>query len=61
MRPHVESLRAHYDEVHAAQTLAQPGHVADVLDIRQPRVAPAADACAEKASLRAFYQTLARP
>ena len=47
VRPHVTSLRAHYDEVTRAQTLAEPGHVTDALDVRQPRLAPAADA-AEK-------------
>ena len=31
VRPHVISLRAHYDEVMKAQALAQPGHVADAL------------------------------
>ena len=43
VRPHVTSLRAHYDEVMRAQALAQPGHIADALDVRQPRLAPAAD------------------
>ncbi len=54
-RPHVQSLRAHYDDVVKAQALAQPGHVGDVLDFasrawRRP-LTPA-----EKASLRAFYE-----
>ena len=54
-RPHVTSLRAHYDAVTKAQTLAQPGHVADALTFasrawRRPLTA------AEKADLRAFYQ-----
>ena len=31
VRPYVTSLRAHYDEVMRAQTLAQPGHLADAL------------------------------
>ena len=55
IRPHVISLRAHYDEVMKAQALAQPGHVADALTFasrawRRPLTV------AEKASLRAFYQ-----
>ena len=55
IRPHVISLRAHYDEVMKAQALAQPGHVADALAFasrawRRPLTV------AEKASLRAFYQ-----
>jgi hypothetical protein len=55
IRPHVISLRAHYDEVMKAQTLAQPGHVADALTFasrawRRPLTVT------EKASLRAFYQ-----
>ena len=55
IRPHVISLRAHYDEVMKAQTLAQPGHVADALAFasrawRRPLTV------AEKAGLRAFYQ-----
>ena len=55
IRPHVIALRAHYDEVRRAQTLAQPGHVADALAFasrawRRPLTA------AEKTSLRAFYQ-----
>ena len=54
VKPHVLSLRAHYDEVIRAQTLAQPGHVADALSFasrawRRPLTA------AEQASLRAFY------
>ena len=55
VRPHVTSLRAHYDEVMKAQALAQPGHVADALTFasrawRRPLTV------AEKGSLRAFYQ-----
>ena len=55
VRPYVTSLRAHYDEVMKAQTLAQPGHVADALAFasrawRRPLTA------AEKTDLRAFYQ-----
>jgi hypothetical protein len=55
VRPHVTSLRAHYDEVMRAQALAQPGHVAAALTFagrawRRPLTA------AEKVSLRAFYQ-----
>jgi Protein of unknown function (DUF1592)/Protein of unknown function (DUF1588)/Protein of unknown function (DUF1595)/Protein of unknown function (DUF1585) len=51
----VISLRAHYDEVVKAQTLAQPGHVADALAFasrawRRPLTV------AEEAGLRAFYQ-----
>ncbi len=54
-RPHVQSMRAHYDDVVRAQALAQPGHVGDALDFasrawRRP-LTPA-----EKASLRAFYE-----
>jgi hypothetical protein len=54
-RPHVVSLRTHYDEVMAAQAAAQPGHVNDVLTFasrawRRPLTA------AEKAGLRRFYQ-----
>jgi len=55
VRPHVKSLRAHYDSVTRALTLAQPGHVADALTFanrawRRP-LTPA-----EQANLRAFYQ-----
>ena len=55
VRPHVRSLRAHYDEVMRAQALAQPGHLSDALSFasrawRRPLTAP------EKTSLRAFYQ-----
>jgi mono/diheme cytochrome c family protein len=55
IRPHFASLRAHYDEVMKAQTLAQPGHITDALAFasrawRRPLTA------AEKAGLRAFYQ-----
>jgi hypothetical protein len=54
VRPYVTSLRAHYDGVRRAQTLAMPGHVADALAFasrawRRPLTA------AEKAGLRAFY------
>ena len=54
-RPHLTSLRAHYDEVMRAQALAQPGHVADALAFagrawRRPLTA------VEKTDLRAFYQ-----
>jgi hypothetical protein len=54
VRPHVQALRAHYDEVVKVQRLAEPGHVTDVLGFasrawRRP-LTPA-----EKASLRAFY------
>ena len=54
-RPHLTSLRAHYDEVMRAQGLAQPGHVTDALAFagrawRRPLTV------AEKAGLRAFYQ-----
>ena len=57
-RPHVTSLRAHYDEVMQAQALAQPGHVADALAFasrawRRPLTA------AEKASLRALLPAVA--
>jgi len=55
VRPYVTSLRAHYDEVTKAQTLAQPGHIQDALTFatrawRRPLTA------AEKTGLRAFYQ-----
>ncbi len=55
VRPHVRSLRAHYDEVMRAQALAQPGHITDALAFasrawRRPLTA------IEKSSLRAFYQ-----
>ena len=55
LRPHVVSLRAHYDQVMKAQALAQPGHVADALAFasrawRRPLTV------AEQASLRTFYQ-----
>jgi hypothetical protein len=54
-RPHLTSLRAHYDEVARAQALAEPGHIADTLTFasrawRRPLTAT------EKAGLRAFYQ-----
>ena len=54
-RPHLTSLRAHYDEVMKAELEAQPGHVADALAFasrawRRPLTA------AEKTGLRAFYQ-----
>ena len=55
VRPHVKSLRAHYDEVMRAQALARPGHVADALAFasrawRRPLTA------VEKTDLRAFYR-----
>ena len=55
IKPHVISLRSHYDEVMKAQALAQPGHVADALAFasrawRRPLTVT------EKAGLRAFYQ-----
>ena len=54
-RPHLTSLRAHYDEVMRAQTLAQPDHITDALEFasrawRRPLTA------AQKAGLRAFYR-----
>ncbi|MGH9374391.1 MAG: DUF1592 domain-containing protein, partial [Vicinamibacterales bacterium] len=54
-RPYVASLRAHYDEVMKAQTLARPGHIADALRFasrawRRPLTVT------EEASLRTFYQ-----
>jgi hypothetical protein len=54
-RPHVKSLRAHYDQVMRAQKLARPGHVADALAFasrawRRPLTG------VEKADLRAFYR-----
>jgi mono/diheme cytochrome c family protein len=54
-RPYLTSLRAHYDSVIKAQTLAEPGHVADALTFasrawRRPLTA------IEKTNLRAFYQ-----
>jgi hypothetical protein len=53
-RPYLTSLRAHYEEVTRARTLAQGGHVNDVLTFasrawRRPLTA------ADKANLRAFY------
>jgi hypothetical protein len=55
VRPHIKSLRAHYDEVMRAQTLARPGHVTNALEFasrawRRPLTA------VEKTDLRAFYQ-----
>jgi hypothetical protein len=55
VRPHVIALRAHYQEVMRARTLAQPGHVADALAFasrawRRPLT------MSEKTSLRGFYQ-----
>jgi len=55
VQPHVKALRAHYDAVMRAQTLAQPGHVSDALTFasrawRRPLTVT------EKTSLRAFYQ-----
>jgi hypothetical protein len=54
-RPYLSALRAHFDEVMKAQTLAEPGHVTDALTFasrawRRPLTA------AEKAGLRAFYE-----
>ena len=54
-RPYLSSLRAHYDDVRKAQSLAQPGHLADALAFasrawRRPLTA------AETAGLKAFYQ-----
>ncbi|MEO7191165.1 MAG: DUF1592 domain-containing protein, partial [Vicinamibacterales bacterium] len=54
-KPYVVALRADYDRVMRAQTLAQPGHVADALAFasrawRRPLTV------SEKASLRAFYE-----
>ncbi len=54
VRPHVKALRAHYDEVTRAQTLAQPGHVQDAIAFasqawRRPLTV------VEKTNLRAFY------
>jgi hypothetical protein len=55
VRPYATSLRAHYDEVMKALTLAQPGHIADAIAFasrawRRPLTV------AEKTSLRAFYE-----
>ena len=55
VRPHVRSLRAHYDELMKAQALAQPAHIADALTFasrawRRPLTQT------DKANLRAFYQ-----
>jgi len=55
VRPYVKSLRADYDEVIRAQTLAQPQHLADALTFasrawRRPLTVE------ENAGLRAFYQ-----
>jgi hypothetical protein len=55
VRPHVASLRAHYDEVMRAQTLAQPGQLTDALAFasrawRRPLTV------GEKTGLQAFYQ-----
>jgi hypothetical protein len=55
LRPYVATLRAHYEDVRRAQSLAQPGHTADALAFasrawRRPLTA------AEKTSLRGFYQ-----
>ncbi len=54
-RPHLRSLRAHYDDVVRAQTLAEPGHLEHALTFasrawRRPLTA------AEKSGLRAFYE-----
>ncbi|MGH9309721.1 MAG: DUF1592 domain-containing protein, partial [Vicinamibacterales bacterium] len=54
-RPHVTALRAHYDKVMKAMTLAEPAHVADALDFASRAWRrPLTDA--EKKRLRAFYQ-----
>ncbi len=55
IRPYVVPLRAHYDEVMRAQTLARPGHIAGALAFasrawRRPLTV------AEKTGLQAFYQ-----
>jgi hypothetical protein len=55
MRPHVTSLRAHYDEVQRALSRAQPGHIEDALNFasrawRRPLTG------AEKSNLKTFYQ-----
>ncbi len=57
VRPHVRSLRAHYDAVTRAWRLGEPGHVEDALAFasrawRRPL------ASAEQADLRAFYRRL---
>lgn len=54
-RPYLTSLRAHYEAVRRAQTVAQPGHLEDALAFasrawRRPLTA------AEHANLRAFYK-----
>jgi mono/diheme cytochrome c family protein len=54
VRPHVAALRAHYDDVMRAQTIARPGHITDALAFasrawRRPLTE------VEKANLRAFY------
>ncbi len=54
-RPHLTSLRAHYDEVIKAQAAGRTGHIAGALTFasrawRRPLTA------AEKAGLRAFYE-----
>jgi hypothetical protein len=54
VRPHIVSLRAHYDEVRRAHAAAEAGHTADALAFasrawRRPLTA------VEKTSLRAFY------
>jgi hypothetical protein len=56
-RPYLTALRAHYDEVTKAETLAEPGHVTDAIAFagrawRRPLT------IAEKTSLRAFYDTV---
>jgi len=55
VRPYLRSIRASYDEVERAQTLAEPGQVTDALTFasrawRRPLTV------AEKTNLRAFYQ-----
>jgi Protein of unknown function (DUF1592)/Protein of unknown function (DUF1595) len=54
-RPHVASLRAHYDEVMKAQAVAEAGHISDALAFaRRAWRRPLTQA--ENAGLRAFYQ-----
>ncbi len=55
VRPYVKSLRANYDEVIRAQTLAQPRHLTDAL-IFASRAWRRPLTVEEKTSLRAFYQ-----
>ncbi len=57
VRPHVTALRAHYDEVMLAKKLApaRPRHRCD--RVRQPRLAPAADAGREDESARVLQKS----